>query len=140
MNDTRLCARCDQPFSCYKSSKQRFCSKSCGAHVSKNRRHGLTFSNEWQSWRKMRARCLSPNDKETDIVKELREHERDYPELIHGPLCGAAADEIDLLRGQVKRQTKALEWIKANPGAHPRNILAVIDEFSSLSSTEGNRG
>lgn len=32
-----------------------------------------------------------------ELLKELRHHERDYPELIHGPLCGRAADEIERL-------------------------------------------
>lgn len=33
-----------------------------------------------------------------ELLAELRHHERDYPELVHGPLCGQAADEIERLR------------------------------------------
>lgn len=39
----------------------------------------------------------------SELIEELREHERDYPSLIHGPLCGRAADEIEAL-------VKALEF------------------------------
>jgi hypothetical protein len=34
-----------------------------------------------------------------ELLLELRRHQRDYPSLIHGPLCGQAADEIERLRG-----------------------------------------
>jgi hypothetical protein len=36
-----------------------------------------------------------------DLLSELREHERDYPTLIHGPLCGRAAAEIKQLKEQL---------------------------------------
>jgi hypothetical protein len=34
----------------------------------------------------------------SELVNELRRHEREYPSLIHGPLCGKAAAEIERLR------------------------------------------
>lgn len=34
-----------------------------------------------------------------DLVTELRHHETEYQELVHGPLCGRAADAIEKLRG-----------------------------------------
>lgn len=62
MNDLRACARCGNEFSCYASSNQTFCSKSCGAHTSKNKRHGWSTTKEYRSWQKMRARCLCVTD------------------------------------------------------------------------------
>lgn len=38
-----------------------------------------------------------------NLLKELREHERDYQELIHGPLCGQAANIIDRLTAERDR-------------------------------------
>lgn len=37
------------------------------------------------------------------LLTELRQQERDYPSLIHAPLCGRAADEIERLQGEVDR-------------------------------------
>lgn len=35
------------------------------------------------------------------LITELRQQERDYPSLLHAPLCGRAADEIARLRERV---------------------------------------
>lgn len=41
----------------------------------------------------------------SEVTDELRYHEREYASLVHGPLCGKAADEIG-------RLVKALETIR----------------------------
>ena len=46
----------------------------------------------------------------SDLIAELREHERDYPSLIHGPLCGAAADEIERLKAENRRLHDTKRW------------------------------
>jgi len=38
---------------------------------------------------------------QSDLLEELRHHEREYPSLVHGPLCGRAADEIASIITQV---------------------------------------
>lgn len=58
-----ICAYCGSPFKAHDWKGQRFCSKSCGAHVSKNRRHGLCYSLEHRSWRNMIDRCTNPRCK-----------------------------------------------------------------------------
>jgi hypothetical protein len=45
-----------------------------------------------------------------ELLAELREHERDFPGLIHGPLCGNAADVIERLQ---KQQLEREEWKQA---------------------------
>lgn len=37
-----------------------------------------------------------------NIIEELRHHEAEYPELIHGPLCGQAADRIEELEAALR--------------------------------------
>lgn len=59
----RNCARCGNAFSVKNSSPQRFCSKSCGAHSSKNKRHGMNGTPEGDAWINMRLRCNNPNHK-----------------------------------------------------------------------------
>lgn len=34
----------------------------------------------------------------TELIQELRRHEKEYPSLVHAPLCGEAAAEIEKLR------------------------------------------
>lgn len=46
-------------------------------------------------WQSQEEAASQNND--CDLLTELRQHERDYPSLIHGPLCGRAADEIERL-------------------------------------------
>jgi hypothetical protein len=38
----------------------------------------------------------------TGIVEQARFHQREYPTLIHGPLCGALADEIERLQAVIE--------------------------------------
>jgi hypothetical protein len=38
----------------------------------------------------------------SELLVELRHHEADYPELIHGPLCGQAADRIEELEAALR--------------------------------------
>jgi predicted nucleic acid-binding Zn ribbon protein len=54
------CEYCGTLFSAPQWKGQRFCSKNCGAHVSKNRRHGLTDTIEHRAWTRIRRRCNSP--------------------------------------------------------------------------------
>lgn len=44
-------------------------------------------------------------------------------------------EEIERLRRLVEQQSKALDWIRANKGAHPENIAKVIEQFCPVSST-----
>jgi hypothetical protein len=41
--------------------QQRYCSKSCGAHASKNKRHGLSDNPEHRTWTRIRERCNNPS-------------------------------------------------------------------------------
>jgi hypothetical protein len=59
MSFSKICGHCGRPFQA-RLSRQRFCSKSCGAHVSKNRRHGLTHTKEHKIWRRIKQRCHNP--------------------------------------------------------------------------------
>jgi len=52
-------------------------------------------------------------------------------------------DEIERLRAQLASARKALTWIRANKGAHPGNIIGVIEECErdagcSLTDEKGN--
>ncbi len=38
---------------------------------------------------------------QSELLNDLRHHEREYPSLVHGPLCGRAADAIASLRAQL---------------------------------------
>jgi len=57
---TRVCERCSASFECEHWRKKRFCTKYCGDHASKNKRHGLSYSLEHRSWRNMIDRCTNP--------------------------------------------------------------------------------
>jgi hypothetical protein len=57
----RICAHCGIAFQTKHWKPQRFCTKSCGAHVSKNKRHGLSDTNEHRAWTRIRRRCNSPS-------------------------------------------------------------------------------
>jgi hypothetical protein len=57
----RICAHCGESFQTKDWKAQRFCSKSCGAHVSKNRRHGLSDNPEHRTWTRIRERCNNPS-------------------------------------------------------------------------------
>lgn len=41
--------------------KQKYCNKSCGAHASKNKRHGLSDNPEHRTWTRIRERCNNPS-------------------------------------------------------------------------------
>lgn len=59
---TRNCAHCGKPFEVSPpSSPKKNCSRSCGAHASKNRKHGLWGTPEHRAWKYMRNRCLNKN-------------------------------------------------------------------------------
>lgn len=38
---------------------------------------------------------------------------------------------------KIGQQNKALDWIRANKGAHPNNIVAVIDQFCPVAPQDG---
>jgi hypothetical protein len=65
---TRQCSYCGKPFQVrYESDTKKNCSQPCGAHASKNRRHGHSYrdglndeTREYTSWLMMRRRCLRP--------------------------------------------------------------------------------
>lgn len=56
----RNCAVCGAQFQVKHWLKQRHCSKFCGDHTSKNKRHGLTQTTEHAIWRQMKQRCYNP--------------------------------------------------------------------------------
>lgn len=59
MPETRICAHCGSSFEVrYASSQQKNCSASCGAHASKNKKHGRSFTPVYNAWRDMKQRCL----------------------------------------------------------------------------------
>jgi hypothetical protein len=62
--ETRTCKHCGNPFEVPSSSVQQNCSKSCGAHASKNKKHGRSFTPIYNSWRDMRQRCEKPYRRE----------------------------------------------------------------------------
>jgi hypothetical protein len=47
-----------------------------------------------------------------DLVPELKRHEREYPSLVHGPLCGKAAAEIGRLHAQLASSNATLADIE----------------------------
>lgn len=61
-----------------------------------------------------------------DLITELRHHETEYQELVHGPLCGRAADEIGRLQigqaviakqvGYYKPETPDFEFVRVPLG------------------------
>lgn len=58
-----VCAHCGSIFHVegWVNPGRRFCSKSCGAHVSKNKRHGLSDNPEHRTWTRIRERCNNPS-------------------------------------------------------------------------------
>lgn len=40
--------------------KNIYCSRSCSAHISRNKRHGLSLTREYATWTAMRERCSNP--------------------------------------------------------------------------------
>jgi hypothetical protein len=56
-----------------------------------------------------------------DLKERLRHHEREYPLLIHGPLCGEAADEIERLEAET-------EWLHAAKEAAETTAAALLHE------------
>lgn len=50
----KICAKCGGEF---KNRGGRFCSTECSGNPSKNRRHGLCETPEYNSWTSMRERC-----------------------------------------------------------------------------------
>lgn len=62
----------------------------------------------------------SPQSQPTkaELLVELRRHETEYQELVHGPLCGQAADRIEELEAQTSLVTfneacKRIETLEA---------------------------
>lgn len=55
------CAYCGKLFISPQWKGSRFCSKSCGAHTSKNKRHGYSGTREHATWLDMRNRCRNPD-------------------------------------------------------------------------------
>lgn len=53
-----ICVKCGKH---YTGRRGRYCSLECSGDVSKNFRHGLCNSREYESWRKMRRRCTQTN-------------------------------------------------------------------------------
>lgn len=58
----RGCKHCGASIG-HKPQGQLYCSKSCGAHASKNKKHGMSYTLEHRSWRNMRDRCRNPQCK-----------------------------------------------------------------------------
>jgi predicted nucleic acid-binding Zn ribbon protein len=55
----RKCKHCGASIG-HKPQKQNYCSKSCGAHASKNKRHGYSGTREHAAWLDLRNRCRNP--------------------------------------------------------------------------------
>jgi len=49
----------------------------------------------------------------SELIEELRHHEREYPELVHGPLCGNAADKIEQLSALLQRFVGCYDIVRA---------------------------
>lgn len=65
----------------------------------------------------------------TDLLTELRRHQQDYPSLVHGPLCGEAADQIEALVFALTELYQSFEFYvgKATPVAvEARRILDAV--------------
>lgn len=60
---TRDCLACGKTFTRYAIMNQRYCSRYCGDHASKNFRHGKIYTSEYTSWAEMKRRCHQPKDK-----------------------------------------------------------------------------
>jgi hypothetical protein len=61
---TKQCELCGASFEAEPWRNKRFCTKYCGDHSSKNKRHGLTGTPINFIWREMRRRCGNPNNKD----------------------------------------------------------------------------
>lgn len=57
---TRVCDHCGIAIE-HLPRRRKNCSKSCGNHASKNKRHGLTDTIEHRAWSRIRRRCNSPS-------------------------------------------------------------------------------
>lgn len=57
---TRACKHCGISIE-GSPSKNIYCSKPCGNHASKNKRHGLSGTREHAAWLDMRNRCRNPD-------------------------------------------------------------------------------
>ena len=53
-----VCKKCGKHFSHHACSRGIYCSASCAKEV--NKKHGMSFSSEYSTWRTMKARCLRP--------------------------------------------------------------------------------
>lgn len=63
MSVTRHCPTCGAPFEvAYPSTVKKHCSRSCGAKpgLSRNKRHGMSFTPVHNAWCDMRKRCSDP--------------------------------------------------------------------------------
>lgn len=57
-----ICKKCGISFQAYSTPDypRLYCSRSCSARISRNRRHGVTNSLEHRTWASIRRRCNSP--------------------------------------------------------------------------------
>jgi hypothetical protein len=61
--DTRVCIRCSTVFQCKRWAAKQYCTVECKRKVSGNRRHGLSSSSEYWTWRDINRRCHYEKDK-----------------------------------------------------------------------------
>lgn len=136
MSQPRSHAQYTRPFAC----------KACGALYSHEpacpspaEGEAATFETLYKNAVRKHIECDAELNAEIERLKKWnRLRSEDIMNL--GQQVGKLETELAHARAQVEKQTKALDWIKANPGAHPRNILAVIEQFGlSDTSTVGQR-
>lgn len=60
----------------------------------------------------------------SELIEELRHHERDYPSLVHGPLCGRAADEIEALRDAISEYLATFDRCGGSESVSPGEFAA----------------
>lgn len=58
------CLYCGELFSAPKWKGRLYCSKACGNHSSKNKRHGMSKTPEHNTWTHIRERCNKTNHKD----------------------------------------------------------------------------
>ena len=76
-----------------------------------------------------------------DLVSELRRHERDYASLVHGPLCGQAAEVIEQYRADSKSDEQTNNELRAQL-ASARKALELLwnETVQSGNSTADDYG
>lgn len=60
---TRTCLHCGASIEAL-PQKRIYCSRPCGNHASKNKRHGLSDNPEHRTWTRIRERCNNPSHKD----------------------------------------------------------------------------